>query len=169
MSEFFPRSIIEVIELVLSRINIPYRYFKVVISFKFARYLENLTGKILRTRTCRKVYMISLEIHYYFFFLNWYRNPLLHVVLYNHTEWLTTLGNTYTVGLTCILWTKSNYALNIKFCVCSALLVFFFNNIYLWKSLTLKYFDLHLENLSSTLDNQLQLVIPPVCQNWTGF
>lgn len=119
----------------------------------------------------------------FFFFIKLisiYQNPLLHVVLHNHTDWLTTLWNTYTVGLTCILWTKSNYELYIL-CLFSFVSTYlkafffffsFFYNIYLWKSFGrhfLKNFNLHLENLSSTLDNQLQLEIPPVCQNWTGF
>lgn len=81
---------------------------------------------------------------------------------------------THTVGLICILWTKSNWALYI--CACSASLVSIFKSYYfsftiftcgsLWH---LKGFDLHLENLSSNLDNQLQLVLPPVFQNWTVF
>lgn len=99
----------------LSRKTISYRFFKGVISFTFALYLENLTDKILSMRTyigkLTRFLQKSAIIFFFIKLISIYQNPLVHVVLHNHTEWLTTLGNTctYTVGLTCIFWTISNY------------------------------------------------------------
>lgn len=60
---------------------------------------------------------------------------------FNDNGWQLYEIRTHTVGLICILWTKSNCALYI--CACSLVSIFksyFFYNIYLWKSLTLKRF-----------------------------